>query len=719
MKQAILLSLTAATMLLAEPTTDLGEIEVESSTITDLEGNLTTEPSTVNLIDERTYQTIDPKNINEVLRTVPGITSDVRSGDTVEIHIRGVNQQEFMWEDTGVAVVIDGVPVLQNGGKVKINLDDIESIKVIKGGASYLYGPNAMAGAVIITTKKPKNRNSLSLSTDYGSYAYQNYQFSLNRSGEKFAAILNGGYRYTSGYWDMSENWTGTGNGKFTYYIDESSDITFGAEYTRKYEESSRGSVTGFTAAQEDPTGASDGDLPWNHDYYSDIEKYFLTYNRDFANGSNWMSNLYYYADKYKFDSSPFDQNGDGNEDTYARKNNEDITQYGFKSEYRGVFGDLGYMLGVDLGRRELDDRWLLTETYASRYGTNYAGESSRADTTEDRLGIYTEAKYALTDRWTAIFNLRYDYEKYDYQVDQHSFDGTDWSDTTIRRDDAFTNYSWRVGTTYRLSDRHTLYANISTGFRNPRIQELYAGDFDPDTYVNNPDIDTETTLNYELGLRGSFTLWGTDLRYEASIYQIDTKDIISRSEGTYYYERSGNYYDNVGDARSRGVELSLKSDRSRRFSFDLAYTYMDAYFRNHKPVKVAVGRSYEEYDISGNELPRTPHHRLDLTTFFKLTPSWTLITENYLQSNYYADDTNTVNVPGYGIMNLQLRYQTEFKNNPLEFYVRVDNLFDKQYYRTVYLFRDRNYDGVLDGEDASITVDPGRVFYAGIKYRF
>jgi iron complex outermembrane receptor protein len=735
MNRYLMISLAAATVLMAEPTTDLGEIQVESSTITDLEGNLTTEASTVNVIDEKTYRNLTPKNINEVLRTVPGITADVRSGDIVEIHMRGVAQQEFMWEDTGVAVVIDGVPVLQNGGKVKINLDNIESIKVIKGGASYLYGPNALAGAVIITTKKPKGTDSYSVSVDGGGYSYKNIAATFNRATENYMANLNFSYRYDGGYWDMTENWTGSGNGKFTYFIDETSDLTFGFEVTRKYEESSRGSVTGVTEAKENPTGADDGDLPWNHDYWSNIQKYFLTYNKDFADGGNLMVNGYYYKDNYKFQSSPqdlpTDGNYDGEDDDWTSDNVEDTIQYGLKSEYRNTWGDLGYMFGLDIGRRELDDSWVRIADYISRGDFYWTGESSTNDSVEDRLGLYHESKYALTDNLTTIFNIRYDHETYNTDLTNVDYDETSgrWTTTKVSHKKSFDNLSYRIGLTYRLNENHTFFSNVSTGFRNPRIYELYAADYDPDRYSqNNPDIDTETTINYEIGLRGSFNLLDTDIRYELSAYMLDTKDIIGRNGGTYYSNGNNVYFDNVGDARTKGVELSLHTDRTKPLAFSLSYTYMDAYYTSHDPFTVDLYPVYrptgdKTYNIDGNQLPRTPHHRIDLLTYIKLTDRWTLITENYAQSDYYADETNFAKMPGYGIMNLQLRYENEIRGKKFEFYFKVDNLFDKQYYRTVYLFRDSKSgqyaDGILDAEDASITVDPGRVIYAGMKYTF
>ncbi len=68
---------------------DLGTISVKSSTIEDLSINKRTEVSTVNVIDEKVIEKIDPKNINDLLQTIPGITADVRNS-AVEIHIRGI-----------------------------------------------------------------------------------------------------------------------------------------------------------------------------------------------------------------------------------------------------------------------------------------------------------------------------------------------------------------------------------------------------------------------------------------------------------------------------------------------------------------------------------------------------------------------------------------------------------------------------------------------------
>ncbi len=714
MGKKLYISLICALAISANAT-DLGTISVESSTIEDLNVDKKTEVSTVNIIDEKTIEKIDPKNINDLLQTIPGITADVRNS-AVEIHIRGIGQQEFMWEDTGVAVVIDGVPVLQNGGKVKFNLDEIESIKVIKGSASYLYGNTALAGAVIITTKKTKDKNKASVKLEAGSYGYKNAKADIIKSTDNFSASLNINYTDDDSFWgEEGKNWTKSANGKIQYYINDNSDITAGLNYTDKFE-AGGGSVTGVTNAELYPEGVP-GDWSYIRDYYSTLKKSFITYSNDLTETANLKINTYYYQDKYDYKSSPQDTTGDGLDDSYRNDNSDTIDQYGVKTEYRDTKGDLSYMLGLDIGQRKLNDYTIQLVDVPHR---GYAGDSSESDTTEDRYAIYSETKYQVNNKLTLVGNLRVDYDGYDYSVFTHDYNGSDWNDNTTDRDDSFTNITYRVGGTYQLNNNKTIFANISTGFRNPTVDQIYRGDFDDD-YINNPNLDVEKSITYELGIRGT-TPFGA--KCEASVFVTDTRDIIGKVGGTYY---SGDviYFDNIGDARNRGFELSLSGKAKGVLSYSLAYTYLDAYYTSHKPFYVSLGRpTYKGgttaddgiYDITGNQLPRTPHHKLDLIVNYKFMPKWNLMTELYAQSHYYADETNFVTMPGYGKVNLRVDYN---HNKNLNFYLKIDNVLDKQYYRTVYLFSDRDYDGDLDAEDASITVDPGRVWYAGFKYTF
>jgi iron complex outermembrane receptor protein len=676
-------------------------IKIESSTI-DINSNKKTEVSFTTTIDKKRIEEVNINNMNDVLRAIPGATVSSRTGEMSQIHLRGLGQQQFMGENSGVAIIVDGVPVMQQSGGVRINLKDIENIKVIKGSASYLYGDTALSGAVVITTKKAKGKNSIDLEATLGSSKYQDYLLSINKSTDNFLVNLNTSYRKTDGYWVDSENWTKSVNGKVTYFLDDSSDVSFSADITNKYDEAGSRSVTaGISEAMTNPKGSGDS---YTKDNNIDLDKFILSYNKEFDNESNLTISTYQYKDFYKYKSNP--QNF-----IYAQEIEKNLKQYGLKTEYVIDNNSFATMFGLELGKKELDNKTntvLDYSEYDRRKKANvdyYNGENELIKDEESISAIYSELKYSITPKLTTTLNARYDYQKKEYSSVENDFDGTSWSTNRSSDTDTFENMSYRFGTTYEINDKSTVFTSISTAFQTPDVEDLN----------DNPKLEEQKSINYELGLRGN--TFNKYLSYEASIYELKNKDIIGPEGGTYSF---GDPIDNAGDTRSRGFELALHSDKNETFSFDFAYTYLNAEYTKYNPfIHTYQDRSTETFNIVGNSIPRTSKHTIDLFLNFKATNKLTLISEIYAKSSYYADETNIVKMPGYGILNLQARYNTKFNKNKVEFFAKVDNLFDKQFYRSAYLHRDKRGALGIDKEDLSIVVDPGRVFYAGIKYSF
>jgi iron complex outermembrane receptor protein len=706
---------------------DLGTIKVESSTI-NINESEATEVSTVNYIDNKQIQEIGPKQINEVLQTIPGVTADVRPGEVVEIHIRGMNQQEFMWEDTGVAIIIDGVPVYAKSGKFRLNMSDIKSIKVIKGSASYLYGNNATAGAVIITTSKPKgDKSSYSVSAEAGSNNYKDYSADVYNSTDNYAFNLNANYRKTDGYWIDSALLSKSFGGKFSYYINNSSDITFGVDKTKKFEQASRAGVTGVTEAEENPRGTQND--PFQKDNDVVLDKYFMTYSVDITNDSNLIANVYDYIDEYDYISSPQDTNLDGIADAYSNHSLEYKKQKGLKLEYKQSINSFAFMLGYEYGKRKYTtgSETLVDYLYLGRDGViggtgsnadvqKYAGNSTESEDNQKLNAYYGELKYAITPKFTTTFNIRRDIQNNEWISDSRNYDGTTWINTLTQIDKTFTNDAYRAGAAYSVSDKNSIFGNIATGYRTPTVDKIQTN---IDNGVTN-DIKTQKSITYEIGTRGVLPIADNFLDYEISIFQMDTKDIIGYEDGTYSMSVGGSSITtNIGDSRNRGLEVSLKSDSSKDLSFNLAYTYLKAEYTKHNLLSYSRGTLIGDFDVVGNELPRTPNHMLDIYTTYKATSDLRFISEIYAKSKYYADETNQIEMPGYAYMNLQARYNTNIRDHKFEFFVKVNNIFDKQYYKTAYFTSDRSGDGTFDNEDPTITVDPGREYYAGIKYTF
>jgi len=233
MKKTVMLSIVLSTIIFASE--DLGVISVS-----------------VTIIGEKKIEEINPQNIVEVLNSTPGITAMQTEGDIVKLHIRGVDNQVYMGERPGIAVVIDGVPVQETSGKINIDLDNIETIKIIKGGASYLYGNDALSGAVVITTKRPKGDDFSKVETQFGSFGYRKILASTNKNFENSTLQIQSSYKKTDGFWDRAFKKDKSFSTKYHYYLDDTSDIIFGFSYN-KIDSGDGSGVHGVSASKIDP----------------------------------------------------------------------------------------------------------------------------------------------------------------------------------------------------------------------------------------------------------------------------------------------------------------------------------------------------------------------------------------------------------------------------------------------------------------------------------
>lgn len=697
---------------------DLGTIQVESSTIDDKFANKLTEVSSTSTMSGTEVEEFRAENIADVLNSLPGVTVRKNEGDSNKIHIRGIATEMYMGERPGVAIVIDGVPVQERAGSVNIDIDNIQSIKVLKGGASYLYGNDALAGAIVITTKRPKNKNEGFATIEQGSHGYEKYLASYNVGTENFAANIQASYKASDGYWEDADYYTKSINGKFQYYIDDSSDITLGIDKTLRFENDG-GSIThtvyesGVPINQAETNPTSIGEVGYTKDYDIDLTKLFLTYSKDFDNDSNLMAQIYQYEDITENKSGGFATVRGGPRDDHKYDAYADTLQRGLKSEYRIGSQDIASMIGLDISRNDEDTNsvWRVDNPPRNAIGDVNSDTSSK----EEINAIYGELKYQVAKDFVATINARYDQISYDYTNNE----------TAENWDNKYHEDSYRAGITYNLATKQVLFASASTGFRVPLISQLFAGDLlsgYSGTFANNQDIDTENTINFEIGFRHK-----TDfLSYEVSIFQLDRNDVITRDGGNYTADVNTTAnpitYGNYSDIQNRGLELSLNSNKSKDLSFVLNYTYLDSKYTRYNEYKLLLsptGGVDSTHDLTGNTIPRTSKHTVYLEGNYRLIPSVMLTADVNYRSSQYADELNEVKVDGYAVVNFRAKYNTKISDFNIEVFGKVENLFDEQYYMMPRVTGDRNDDGIYDIGDMGLTVNPGRTFLAGLSAKF
>lgn len=708
---------------------DLGLIQVESSTIDDKFQAKKDEVSVVTSISGKKVDESKAENIQRVLQSIPGITTEIQGGDSLKIHIRGVENQVFMGEKPGVAVVIDGVPVFERTGRVNIDMDNIESIKVIKGGASYLFGDDALSGAVIITTKKGASNPGGKFEVERGSYGYEKYLARYGVSEEKYNAYLQVSQRKKDGYHEDSDYESNYVNGKVQYYIDDTSDVSGGFEYSKR-DKNSHGTVTGVTEASVNPrsvwTEGNDRVSDYAAMYNVELLKLFSTYSKDFESGENLLVNLYQYGDNTEYYSGYAYYDGMHNPVTNPlfkpNFNEYDQVQRGLKSEFRGNIDKSAYMLGADLRDNNYKNKTSYGMDWAAKRGpkfTDYTqGEITANDETHENVyALYGEFKYPLSPTWSATTNLRYDKIKHDYTDNLSSLD--------INKD--FDQYSYRVGLNNQINEEMTFYTAYSTGFRAPSIEQLFSGNINPDgSVLSNPNLKSEEAQSYDIGVRGTAHFLNHKSIYELGLFRVERNNYIMSSAGQYATVDRGqtSQYQNIGGMQSQGLELALGAELNEKIAYNIAYTYTDAKFTKYDNYNLLLGNPYgvytlESLNLKNNKIPRVSKHHLNLSFDHKMTHNLTLSPEVDAISSYYADELNRHKIPGHALFNFVTEYKTKFNNNDLSLFARLDNALDKTYYTTARAYRDSDGDGDYDAEDISLSVNEGRTINVGMSLKF
>jgi iron complex outermembrane receptor protein len=117
-------------------------------------------PSIVTVITRPMLQALGSRSVAEALRDVPGFFM-VDDYVTSNIAVRGISAGPNSWSRI-IKVMVDGHPVTDYStggtflGPELIPIDVVESIEVIRGAGSALYGANAFLGVINIVTRKPK-----------------------------------------------------------------------------------------------------------------------------------------------------------------------------------------------------------------------------------------------------------------------------------------------------------------------------------------------------------------------------------------------------------------------------------------------------------------------------------------------------------------------------------------------------------------------------------
>jgi iron complex outermembrane receptor protein len=147
----------------AAPDADVEEIVVTAQKRPELIQNVSAQ---VDVLTAQSLEALQIRQTPDIVATVPNLTvarNDTYTNSTIVL--RGITQANN--SDVPVAIIVDGVPQ-DDSKQFNTPLYDIAQIEVLKGPQGALYGRNAEAGAIVITTAAPSNELKGFADVSYG-----------------------------------------------------------------------------------------------------------------------------------------------------------------------------------------------------------------------------------------------------------------------------------------------------------------------------------------------------------------------------------------------------------------------------------------------------------------------------------------------------------------------------------------------------------------------
>ena len=624
-------------------------------------------PQTVNVIPAQVIRDQAPRNLDDALANVSGITQGNTLGSTQDsVMTRGFG------DNRNGSIMRDGMPVVQGRG---LNAT-VDRVEVLKGPASLLYGIQDPGGVVNMVSKKPEleQYNALTLrGSTYGD--------GKNGSGGSFdstGALGDSGlaYRMVLDHED-EDYWRNYGVHRETLvapslaWFGESTTLLFAYEHREFLTPFDRGTVI-------DPRDNHPLDIPRDRrldEPFNNMEGRSDLYHfeADHALDDNWNAHFGYSWNRETYDASQvrvtaidtargtLTRSMDGTQNAVSTDRFTTASLEG-KVNVLGMQHDL--VFGIDDEYRKIyredliRQKSLSTFSYVNPvYGREVAGTTvSPADSAQtDELrsdSIFLQDSIHLTDQWIFVAGARFQ------EYDQYAGKGVPFQANT---DSNGQKWVPRAGLVYRFTDELSFYGSYTESFKpNSTIAPLSGS-----STVLDGSVAPEEAKSWEIGAK--LDMPGR-ITGNVALFDIKKRNVlVANSEGPV------TLYSAAGEVRSRGLEVDVSGQLSDRWSLIGSYAYTDA--------EVTEDPTYK-----GKKLQNVAKNSGSLSAVYDFG---TIVGGDQLRvgagARYVGERAgNAVNdfdLPSYTVADAFATYDTKVEGQKVKFQLNVKNLFDRTYY--------------------------------------
>lgn len=546
----------------------------------------------------------------------------------------------------------------------------VQSVEVLKGPVSLLYGVQDAGGIINLVTKKPLYENSNEIWLGTGNKKYRDFGFdstgALGESGFAYRFIFD---------WSGKDYWREYGEYKNLLIAPSISykgdDYRIDAAYSHtKYTDlADRGMYMLESGQILDIDKKVRLDEPFN-EIDGKVDTFDLSFEKNF--GENWLLKGAYAFSRSKHEYGHIRLMNVLNNGTATRRN-----EYYDGFIHRTHAGSLnlnGYvktgeiehnlLFGIDAkeyyryrpgGLKDTGNHLSINIYHPiyGRVGLPTARESSIQYQKLKTIGFYAQDSINLTENLIYSLGTRYEY------YDQVARGTTSGPNSTDQQDGKFT---WQTGLLYLLTPQWSVYTNYAQSF-NPQM--AMKGDIG--------DIKPEEGKSIEFGSK----FQNDSITASAAVFNINKKNIMRTVSGV---------STPVGEARSRGFEFDFNGRVTQGLSVGASYAY----------TKTEVRKDSGAFAVLvGKPLEATPKHQASLFANYDFSHlgvkglrigggaryfgSWYTY---YMRTNLSAVPAGTAfKMDSAVVYDAFISYDTKIAGYETNFSFNVKNLTNKLYY--------------------------------------
>lgn len=632
-------------------------------------------PQTVNVVTQQQLKDKKPENLMESLQNVSGVSyANTTSGNFDAALKRG-----FGGGRDG-SIMRNGVPA---GVTHNFNAT-VQSVEVLKGPASLLYGVQDAGGIINLVTKKPLYENSNEIWLGTGNKKYRDFGF------DSTGAFGESGFAYRFIFdWSGKDYWREYGEYKNLLiapsisYKGDDYRIDVAYSHTKYTDPADRGMYMLESGQILDIDKKVRLDEPFN-EIDGKVDTFDLSFEKNF--GENWLlkgayafsRSLHEYGQarimNINLASGIAKRRMEWYEDFEHKTHAGSLTLNGIV-ETGSITHNL--LFGVDakeyLRQRpearqiEANDARNNINIYSPIYGRVSVDDiKSRGASKKTQyhklktIGTYAQDSINLTDSLIFVAGLRYEY--YNQIVGDQNRYAARPVPFTKSIDKSGGKLFYNVGLLYLLTPEWSVYTSHSQSFK-------------PQTSIGSKgavSLEPEEGKSIEFGTK----FQNNSITAMAALFNIDKKNIINNVNNISYTS---------GKANSRGVEFDFNGRITDGLSVSSSYTYTKTKLKEDRNMAWKVGKPLEA----------TPKHQASLFANYDFTHlgvkglrigggaryfgSW----YTYNQQKSSAAYGSFYKLPHAITYDAFVSYTTKISGYETNFAFNVKNLADKLYYVT------------------------------------